>query len=1402
LGSQLFDEQVDTAIHLLRGAFVQMDTGEGKTYALMTAAYVLACHYGRTYVLCANAYLAQRDWRRTQEFWRASGLPTGLALHAPYQAHDQQVWSTPVVYTTLDAIAFRELSTRVNAVALTKSLPNGAVLLDEVDALVLEQANGDFVSVRNLAQATKDWRPALRIARDLVSPGEITVDPDPGVLEASLTAPGAAAVLTVTGPLPPRARLQLLQDVEMAYIALNEVRAGLHFEVLDGVVQPLNLATGWREAATPDWVYPLEQLLDATRRPVLLRLAFLQPLSLISKFEHVAGASGSVVEESFEYFVRLARPTAIVPPRKPRAPGDEPDLVYKTAAAASAYVCKYATDVAPQRPVLVVTPSIAVAHQIAQELKATVPPAVTVHLLTGESIWEETTYELAGAPGHIVVSTQLSGRGVDIQLSPEAEANGGMVLLSLGRSLDARLDRQLRGRVGRRGAPHTTQFVVSLDDPLMKLLGAGAMGWVMGKTIPADVPIESPMVTNAIRTAQQKRRRALLQQFASRTLRMYTDGTTYDELDRWFDELRRPTAGPLPPGVVERAIARALVTVPMTAVDAADGPARQVALRLATMAGDTALAGRLAFQLAGAASIDELEGARAILETVIWAAIRRNQESCGRAEANARVLLARVYELSREISNLEDSISRAEAATARPELTLPSPVALTASADVSSSDDTMREALVAVSGSEAAPASGSLDDLRAALLAKNEELYTSIDGYNADQRIAGRTARNVVLETLYQSSTNLGVASRRVINELYHQDIAAGAYHKVYDQRLSQVWREIEGELAENLITNLCRAGRPEDLDALFAGRENQVGGFPQPGSRRVGRSVTTPALGVGTSTAALLDDEVAVSFLERAEIELEQLKVSSGLAGRALRSLLAEAPLRSMRSADDVAAAFSRWRKAGALDLPLLKRRSCARLVRLFLAYTFAQGLTAELDLSPHARAGRLRRLLATTCSDTKLQLGVAALVVAVVVAIVTTAIGVSVDRLDLPVALAYLDDLAGFSGGQSGDFARLALSAIGAAMLLACLPGGPLNSVRGVNPIERYIFGASALGGAVTIVRPWESSGFAELVGRALLIVLALALALALLSLIWLADQFTELPVVPGLVLASCATVGLPSLVETGWQLVAAYALCAAVLTSTRLRSVRLPTRVFSLQDYDAPVDPAYEFGATQVLRSRAGWREHGLALGISWVVVASLSWTWRSSDGHGEHVAAVLAAVVYGLVVLTLASRAVRRATDYGLVANRLTRMKEYYAPRRRGEDLEARLRAAHSQLRNVELAFLTAMVVLAVTLLPSVGTGEARYPSGLLLLVAVILTADLMQFVSRSFLLRFGGGGSRTVNVADDEALGMSADLRAATDRFKKHLAIPLVTFAFLAWISDVMDVAGILRHVWRWITGLF
>ena len=79
----------------------------------------------------------------------------------------------------------------------------------------------------------------------------------------------------------------------------------------------------------------------------------------------------------------------------------------------------------------------------------------------------------AGQRGAVTISTNMAGRGVDIQLGDGVAELGGLYVIGTNRHESRRIDHQLRGRAGRQGDPGRSRFFISREDDLMVKYGIG-----------------------------------------------------------------------------------------------------------------------------------------------------------------------------------------------------------------------------------------------------------------------------------------------------------------------------------------------------------------------------------------------------------------------------------------------------------------------------------------------------------------------------------------------------------------------------------------------------------------------------------------------------------------------------------------------------------------------------------------------------------------------------------------------------------------------------------------------------------------------------------------------------------------------------------------------------------------
>ena len=129
----------------------------------------------------------------------------------------------------------------------------------------------------------------------------------------------------------------------------------------------------------------------------------------------------------------------------------------------------------------------------------------------------------AGKLNSIIITTSISGRGVDIQLGGKKsnvdEVNstqtadekvkvktlGGLYVIGTERMESRRVDNQARGRSGRQGDEGNSIFFVSLEDDLMRIFGSESMNKMLEKLGLKDgESIDHPWINKALERAQQK----------------------------------------------------------------------------------------------------------------------------------------------------------------------------------------------------------------------------------------------------------------------------------------------------------------------------------------------------------------------------------------------------------------------------------------------------------------------------------------------------------------------------------------------------------------------------------------------------------------------------------------------------------------------------------------------------------------------------------------------------------------------------------------------------------------------------------------------------------------------------------------------------------------------------------
>ena len=170
------------------------------------------------------------------------------------------------------------------------------------------------------------------------------------------------------------------------------------------------------------------------------------------------------------------------------------------------------------QPTLVFTSSVNKSEQYSSLLNKEKIPHVVLNAKNHEK--EAEIIANAGKLNSVIITTSISGRGVDIQLGGKKEdlkgekllseknkikSLGGLFVIGTERMESRRVDNQARGRSGRQGDEGNSIFFVSLDDDLMRIFGSESMNTMLEKLGLKDgESIDHPWINKALERAQQK----------------------------------------------------------------------------------------------------------------------------------------------------------------------------------------------------------------------------------------------------------------------------------------------------------------------------------------------------------------------------------------------------------------------------------------------------------------------------------------------------------------------------------------------------------------------------------------------------------------------------------------------------------------------------------------------------------------------------------------------------------------------------------------------------------------------------------------------------------------------------------------------------------------------------------
>ncbi|MGE4510243.1 MAG: preprotein translocase subunit SecA, partial [Sulfurimonadaceae bacterium] len=509
LGMRHFDVQLIGGMVLHEGRIAEMKTGEGKTL-VATLPIVLNAMTGKgVHLVTVNDYLASRDGNEMRPLYEFLGYSVGVITDAMYDPSlKKAAYAADITYGTNNEYGFDYLRDNMSySKEHMVQRSHHFVIVDEVDSILIDEARTPLIISGPTNRKMRDYVDANRIALELVKDEHFTVDEKDKVI--LITEAGITRAEELFGV----ENLYSIENASLPHVLDQALKANYLFEkdvdyvVANGEVVIVDEFTG-RLSEGRRYSEGLHQALEAKEgveiKEETQTLADITFQNYFRMYDKLSGMTGTAQTEATEFAQIYSLDVISIPTNIPISRVDLNDLIYKTEKEKfAAVIAKVKELQTTGQPVLIGTASIEKSEVLHEMLKKEKIPHTVLnaknHAQEGEII------KNAGMKGAVTIATNMAGRGVDIKVSDEIKALGGLYIIGTERHENRRIDNQLRGRSGRQGDPGTTQFYLSLEDNLLRKFGSDKIKTIMERFWVEDGEyIESKMVTRAVEKAQKK----------------------------------------------------------------------------------------------------------------------------------------------------------------------------------------------------------------------------------------------------------------------------------------------------------------------------------------------------------------------------------------------------------------------------------------------------------------------------------------------------------------------------------------------------------------------------------------------------------------------------------------------------------------------------------------------------------------------------------------------------------------------------------------------------------------------------------------------------------------------------------------------------------------------------------
>tara|TARA_B100001057_G_scaffold493649_1_gene588556 strand:+ start:295 stop:2841 length:2547 start_codon:yes stop_codon:yes gene_type:complete len=523
-----YDVQLIGGIVLHEGKIAEMRTGEGKTLTIVLAAYLNALQEKGVHVVTVNDYLAKRDAIEMGQIYKYLGLSSGYINNDQDDKIRKINYRCDITYATNSELGFDYLrdNMKLSQDEIVQRDHHFSIV-DEIDSCLIDEARTPLVISGAAEDKTTQYLAIDRLTK-LLNKNDYEIDEkDKNILLTNDGINNVEKIFSDAGILKNNnfydpENLHLVHHVNQALRANHLFEKGKDYIVQQGDLKIIDELTG-RILEGRRFGDGLHQALEAKEKLEIQlenqTLASITYQNYFKLYQKISGCTGTAITESQEFFEIYSLSVIVIPTNKKMIRKDYNDQIFRTEKEKNnAIIEKIIECNKIGQPLLIFTSSINKSEIYSNLLKKKNIKHLILNAKNHEN--EAEIIANAGKEDSIIITTSISGRGVDIQLGgkkgiiseedlsikkEKIKSLGGLFVIGTERMESRRVDNQARGRSGRQGDEGSSVFYVSLEDDLMRIFGSESMANMLEKLGLKDgESIDHPWINKALERAQQK----------------------------------------------------------------------------------------------------------------------------------------------------------------------------------------------------------------------------------------------------------------------------------------------------------------------------------------------------------------------------------------------------------------------------------------------------------------------------------------------------------------------------------------------------------------------------------------------------------------------------------------------------------------------------------------------------------------------------------------------------------------------------------------------------------------------------------------------------------------------------------------------------------------------------------